>query len=432
MSKIFINYRRVDSQYVAGFIFKALEKEFGRGRIFMDIDSIYPGTNFPSFIEEQMKQCQTMIVIIGASWLNLKFDNSQQRRLEAKDDWVRREIEFALQRKISLLPVLLEGAAMPKVFDLPHSLTALSNLQATSIRPGPYFNQGVQRLIDAIEKIVPITSYEQHFYTDSIESEILDEDGDTVETLKHDVIVYSEIFGEAADLEMVKLPSGRFMMGAPKNEEGSSKDERPRHKVRIREFWISRTPVTQAQYKAVIGKNPSAYSRKGNRPVTNVSWHDAQSFCKTLSQKTGRIYRLPSEAEWEYACRAGTTSPFCFGPTITSRLANYDGSEVYGNGPEGNYRDKLTNVEKFLPNIFGLYDMHGNVKEWCEDTWHDNYKGAPSDGSPWLTGDISEGKVCRGGSHEDDPEDCRCASRKCYELEHTSYNTGFRVVSQGT
>lgn len=148
-----------------------------------------------------------------------------------------------------------------------------------------------------------------------------------------------------------------------------------------------------------------------------------------LSKHTGKEYRLASEAEWEYACRAGTTTPFHFGETITSELANYDASETYANEPKGEYRNKTTAVGTFPPNAFGLYDMHGNVCEWCADNWHGNYQGAPSDGSVWKKGGIKHSSPLRGGSWKYAPIICRSAYRgKFLGRDCFSNDIGFRVV----
>jgi formylglycine-generating enzyme required for sulfatase activity len=146
---------------------------------------------------------------------------------------------------------------------------------------------------------------------------------------------------------------------------------------------------------------------------------------------TGRTYRLPSEAEWEYSCRAGTTTPFHFGPTITTDLANYNGNYTYGAGPKGIYREETTEVGSFPPNVFGLYDVHGNVYEWCQDVWHDNYEGAPTDGSAWIEGGNQERRVCRGGSWFDGPRFCRSAYRLNVTPANRYYDIGFRVVCAG-
>jgi eukaryotic-like serine/threonine-protein kinase len=161
-------------------------------------------------------------------------------------------------------------------------------------------------------------------------------------------------------LEMVAIPGGKFTMGSAATEKERSNDEGPQREVSIQPFSMGRFAVTQAQWQAVMGSNPSNF--KGDkRPVEKISWQQAREFCQKLSQQTGRPYRLPSEAEWEYACRAGTTTPFYFGETITPALVNYNGNYSYGAAPKGQYREQTTDVGSFPPNAFGLYDMHGNV-----------------------------------------------------------------------
>jgi formylglycine-generating enzyme required for sulfatase activity len=246
--------------------------------------------------------------------------------------------------------------------------------------------------------------------------------------------------GSGIQLEMVMIPGGSFMMGSPEKEEGSDDDERPQHEVTIEPFWLGQYQVTQAQWKFVaklpqVNKelNPDPSRFKGdNRPVEQVSWKDAVEFCDRLSKHTKRQYRLPSEAEWEYACRAGTTTPFHFGETITTDLANYNGNYTYGDGVEGVYRKETTEVGSFPPNNFGLYDMHGNVYEWCQDSWHDNYTDAPTDGSAWLSSkEDSNTKLLRGGSWLNDPDYCRSAYRSYDFLDGNYYAIGFRVVCSG-
>lgn len=190
----------------------------------------------------------------------------------------------------------------------------------------------------------------------------------------------------AAAIEMVEIPAGSFLMGSPTSEESHFASESPQHKVTLKTFWMSKFPITQAQWVMVMGDNPSHFKGE-DLPVECVSWHDAMEFCRRLSEQTGHIYALPSEAQWEYACRAGTTTPFHFGNTITPNQANYDGNCTYGSGPQGEYRRRTTPVGMFPPNDWGLHDMHGNVWEWCLDKWHPNYEGAPSDGSAWEGGD---------------------------------------------
>jgi formylglycine-generating enzyme required for sulfatase activity len=192
---------------------------------------------------------------------------------------------------------------------------------------------------------------------------------------------------------------------------------------------MGKYPLTQAQYQAIMGKNP-AYFKGNNRPVEHVSWDDAVLFCQKLSQRTGKNYRLPSEAEWEYACRAGTKTPFSFGDNITTDLVNYNGTYPYKSAPKGKYREQTTDVGTFfLPNPFGLYDMHGNVWEWCEDDWHENYIDAPTDGSAWNSQSGSNTKLLRGGSWYYDAGCCRSANRNRYSRDYRYYYCGFRVVS---
>ncbi|MEH2178539.1 caspase, EACC1-associated type [Nostoc sp.] len=249
---------------------------------------------------------------------------------------------------------------------------------------------------------------------------------------------FEEGLGNGITLEMVEILAGSFNMGSPPGETGETKNEEPQHAVNVPAFFIGKFEVTQKQYKQIMGTNPSNFkgvnrpveqvSWKGaNHPVEQVSWDDAVDFCEKLSQKVGRKYRLPSEAEWEYACRAGTTTPFHFGDTITTELANYNGNYTYTSAPKGKYRQETTEVGSFPPNAFGLYDMYGNVWEWCQDTWHDSYEGAPSDGSAWIDND-NQSFCLRGGSWFNNPKSCRSASRN-FNLRNNRYDRiGFRVV----
>ena len=227
-------------------------------------------------------------------------------------------------------------------------------------------------------------------------------------------------------LEMVEIRGGRFTMGSPESEQGRDDSESPQHRVIVPTFYAGKYLITQAQWEAVMGNNPSYF--KGEKlPVEKVSWNQAVEFCNKLSKKTGKKYRLLSEAEWEYACRAGTTKPFHFGETITPDLVNYDGNNPYANASKGLYRQETTDVGSFPPNAFGLYDMHGNVWEWCSDKWHDNYNGAPTDGSSWETGG-SEYRVQRGGSWNINAVYCRSAIRNRNSAGDRGRNFGFRVA----
>ncbi|NET07300.1 MAG: formylglycine-generating enzyme family protein [Symploca sp. SIO2B6] len=253
--------------------------------------------------------------------------------------------------------------------------------------------------------------------------------------------IFKEDLGNGISLEMVEIPGGSFKMGSLVGEKGRRNSESPQHYVKVPTFFMGRFEVTQQQYQQVMGENPSHF--KGDkRPVEMVSWNDAVEFCKKLNQnQTERTYSLPSEAQWEYACRAGETTPFHYGETITDKLANYY-ANTYASEPAGEYRRETTPVGSFPANGFGLYDMHGNVWEWCLDDWHKNYKGAPTDGSAWIRGkglwgwirgtDSNSNKVLRGGSWYYYPDLCRCASRfNFFGRDEFIYDIGFRVVCVG-
>ncbi len=225
-------------------------------------------------------------------------------------------------------------------------------------------------------------------------------------------------------------------MGAPKSEPESRNNERPQHEVTLQPFYLGRFPITQAQWRVVAGydritrdldPDPSAF-KGDNRPVEQVTWEDAQEFCQRLSAKTGKDYRLPSEAEWEYACRAGTTTPFHFGETITPEIANYNSEESYNGGPTSKRRGQTTEVGSFPANDWGLCDMHDNVVEWCEDDYHDNYNDAPNDGSAWIEVNRTDtSKLLRGGSWYDFPRYCRSAARDINSRGYRLNGIGFRV-----
>jgi formylglycine-generating enzyme required for sulfatase activity len=278
---------------------------------------------------------------------------------------------------------------------------------------------------------------------------------------KKQVRGYIEELGGGSTLEMIWIPGGTFQMGTSDEEidalckEYSTewfKKERPQHGVTVPMFFMGRYPITEAQWRAVAQLPPAgkeldrAPSDNGaEHPVVNVSWQDAIEFCARLTRETGRNYRLPSEAEWEYACRAGTTTPFYFGETISTELANYDGNYAYGRGEKGLYREGTTEVTEFeAANDFGLSDMHGNVWEWCLDPWHKDYEGAPDNGSVWdeknkadnhyqniltnINALIKDNRshVLRGGSWDFTPWYCRSAYRT--SLDASFDYCGFRVV----
>lgn len=246
----------------------------------------------------------------------------------------------------------------------------------------------------------------------------VNEEGKVIERLKAEAKYYREVLDRKNHLDMIFIPGGTFMMGASPNETAEVLPERemPQHEVHVAPFFMSKYPVTRAQWVAIM-KAPAfefpGDTRKTwpNHPVDQITYEDAVILCDRLSQVFSREYRLPSEAEWEYACRAGTQTPFYFGETITTELANFDGTTPYNRAPKGTYRQETTEVGLFPPNAFGLYDMHGNVVEFCLDGWHDNYKGAPTDGSAWVNENEPTIHVIRGGYWASPATGCRSACR---------------------
>ncbi len=291
--------------------------------------------------------------------------------------------------------------------------------------------------------------------------------GQEIKREKRQASYYTEDLGDGITLDMVAISSGKFLMGSPEGEGDES--EKPQHEVTVQPFFMGKYLVTQAQWRVVaalprvhgdLNSDPSSF-KGDNLPVERVSWYDAIEFCARLSRRTGRQYRLPSEAEWEYACRAGTTTPFHFGETITDKLANYYAEKTFANEPKGEYRTQTTPVGTFPPNAFGLYDMHSNVWEWCADAFHENYQGAPTDGSEWISDNDNQKKaqgivsrlsniwknlrgqrhqnhfndndnqilrLLRAGSWLDDPENCRSAGRYRNSPDFDDFVIGFRVV----
>jgi formylglycine-generating enzyme required for sulfatase activity len=249
---------------------------------------------------------------------------------------------------------------------------------------------------------------------------------------------YPEVLSDDVNLDMVFIKGGKFTMGSPEDELERRDDEGPQHDVTVPDLFMGKYQVTQEQWQVVAGypqvsialkPNPSQFEGK-NLPVEQVSWHEVVEFCDRLSKHSGRTYSLPSEAQWEHACCGGTTTPFAFGGTLSTDLANYRGDSVYADGPKGAYREKTIAVGSFPANPFGLYDMHGNVFEWCLDHWHSNYEDAPSDGSAWIENgsNADAARVKRGGAWIGNPRRCRSAYRNYDAARTRHYTLGFRVV----
>ena len=273
-----------------------------------------------------------------------------------------------------------------------------------------------------------------------------------------EVQTYKEELPQGVELTMVEISAGSFLMGSPSGEEGrddysrisddlkrdlgvEGSDVEAQRRVTVPSFRMGRFPITQSQWEVVarlekvkreLNAEPSTFEGP-DRPVESVSWLDAIEFCRRLSKHTRRNYTLPSEAQWEYACRAGSTTPFHFGETLITELANYDGNFTYGQGPKGIFRQQTTDVGSFPANAWGLQDMHGNVWEWCLDRWHPSLAKGPTDGSAWqetapeLAKEYQVWRLLRGGSWISPPADCRSAYRGINLPDNRSSSIGFRV-----
>lgn len=250
------------------------------------------------------------------------------------------------------------------------------------------------------------------------------------------VLQAKDVFKECPSCpEMVVVPAGSFTMGSPESEQGRSGNEGPQHRATIgKSFAAGRFAVTFDEWDACVADGACGGYRpddrgwgRGRRPVINVSWNHAEAYVAWLSRKTGKQYRLLSEAEWEYAARAGTTTPFSFGDNITTDQVNYDGRYPYAGWANGLYRAMTVPVGSLPPNAWGLYEMHGNAWQWVEDTYHSAYDGAPSDGSAWLNSRAGE-RVLRGGSWISIAQDVRSAFRNVYAPEVRSVYISFRCA----
>ena len=401
MSSIFINYRRDDSSGYAGRIYDRLSNHFSSDHVFMDIDQIEPGEDFHDVINEKLKSVQVAIVLIGKYWLDIA-DVAGQRRLDNPDDWVRLEIAALLERKIRVIPVLIGGAVMPQSTQLPENLMPLARRNAYEIND-KRFHTDMDKLIPVMEKVI---NAQKAAYNPTLKP------SSTSATSRLPF-----------EPKMVRIPPGKFLMGSPENEAGRWDAEGPQHEVTISNaFEIGKYPVTFDEYdlfaKATKRKLPNDQGwGRSQRPVINVSWHDAQDYVKWLSGQTGKPYRLPTEAEWEYAARANTQTRYWWGDDIDTNNAVYNTTQTEP-------------VGTFKANAFGLYDTAGNVLEWVQDCWHENYNNAPKDGSAWLevNGGNCDRRVVRGGSWDNDPRLLRSAYRNWGSTDYAIYFLGFRIA----
>ena len=433
MPDIFLNYRRDDSADVAGRIFDYLEINLGQGSTFKDVDTIPIGKDFRIELDNSVKQCKVFLAVIGPQWTKLLGKSGQPRLFEPRD-FVRTEIEFALKRDIPVVPVLVNGAEMPEESELPDSIKELAFRNAFHIYRDPQFRSNMEQLIRALKKaLAPNVVPPSPVLTPEPVVPLVPavpllpralpvrKAGD-----RHEITLPGGV-----KLALAYIPPGKFQMGSPASEE-DRQDNETQHPVTLTNgFYMGVHPVTQAQYQAVMGTNPSNW--KGNAlPVEQVSWEDAVAFCGAVKQKTGAELRLPTEAEWEYAARGGTTTPFYWGSELNGTQANCDGNNPYGTTTMGPYLKKTTSVGSYAgkcPHPWGLTDVTGNLWEWCSDWYDAGFYAKPeaTTPDPECKDSIQTCRVLRGGSWNDSAWNCRAAYRGDNAPAYRSGDVGFRV-----
>jgi formylglycine-generating enzyme required for sulfatase activity len=437
--KVFLNYRRADADAWADRLFERLIHHFPRENVFMDIAGHIPyGFSWADWLDSQVAGCDLMLVLIGRSWIAELNARSETGEL----DYVRVEIESALRRRIPVVPVLLGDAPFPRAAELPETMHPLLGLQAARLQRTS-FDTDAEALAKGVARSIALARGDAANPggkppTSSVQP-LQSADGAAQLQAEGRIKVEAKVIHGAPDAwfkpgggksewfkdieigpEMVVVPAGEFMMGSNDYD-----DEKPPHKVAIgAPFAVSRCAITFAEWDAAgLPHTPDDQGwGRGRRPVINVSWEDAGAYASWLSEVTGRTYRLLSEAEWEYSCRAGTATKYSFGDRITRQQAHFS------EGKWGSAK-QTTEVGTLPPNVWGLYEMHGNVWEWCEDHWHENYKDAPHDGTAWRGGDTSM-RVVRGGCWFNSltPVVLRSANREADRPNSRSDRIGFRLA----
>ena len=397
MARIFLSYRRDDSSPYAGRLYDRLIQHFGRDNLFMDIDTIDPGLDFVEAIEKAVGSCDVLLVVIGRQWLT-NTDPQGQRRLDNPEDFVRLDILTALERRLPVIPVLVGGASMPRATELPDVLQPLARRQALVV--GDHFHPDVNRLIAALELVLGAAS-----------------SASASSPAPH--IALEPTFANSIGMEFVLIPAGTFMMGSPDSDTEARDDEKPAHRVTISQpFYLGKYPVTQAQWAAMIGNNPSQFKGHPTQPAGGVSWDDALAFLHKLNEREeGRDYCLPTEAQWEYACRAGTETPRYH--SDVNAIAWY----------KENSKKHLQPVGQKLPNAWGLYDMLGNVSEWCHDGRRKYTADAAID--PMGPTSASTFRVFRGGGWYLHARGVRAANRNRIRPGLRFDYLGFRCACSG-
>ena len=365
----------------------------------LDEEGISGGDGFMKRIQKVIVNVESALIFFGehgeGKWQEIEIDVCYSRYVD---------------KKLKVIPVLLPG-----VEEVPENQQFLRRLQWIKFSH-PLDKTALGKLVSSIRSKESQSTNFSPSSTFSVPKSSIS----SISSISSSSQTRTEILPGGITLEMVKIPAGSFLMG----DESFFDSEKPQHRVNLQEFYLGKYPVTQEQYQAVMSDNPSNFKgflkNTSTNPVEGVSWDDAQAFCQKLNDKTGKKYRLPSEAEWEYACRAGIQTRYYFGDN-EKKLGEYAWYE-YNSG------SKTHPVGQKKPNNWGLYDMSGNVWEWCEDGWHENYENAPTDGTAWNENhSVTNLRVLRGGSWGDNPWLCRSACR-CSDGYRFNY-FGFRVVS---
>jgi formylglycine-generating enzyme required for sulfatase activity len=450
---VFINYRRRESEYAAGDIFSVLEEHLPK-RVFVDFGGIPLADDFPRVILEAVRSSDVFLCLIGPHWL------ADSRLKNDPQDWVRREIEVALSSKRTrILPVLLNGATMPSAEELPPSISKLSEKQALAISARDMrghlttLKEQVLSLVEAARSRAVVSEIDR-------------------------ACIAGDVFRDAQELpKMVILPEGRFWQGSHTQQRDAEDCEQPRHRVLLLgKRAMSVFPITVAEWnfavanglrfqrmevrsKVGVKAEARAIEKSGERigfdaywnwnqfresiyPVSGIDWHAAVAYTSWISQRTGRSYRLPSESEWEYACRASTQGPYSTGVMCSFRDAHFNIRM------KASHQPRLTNrlqwdrtcprpVTSCTSNKFGVCGMHGNVWEWVLDDFHPDYEGAPKDGAAWLLEVRSENsdertdKVARGGCYSSGVKQLRSAKRgHAPSSPKHPEKFGFRIVCE--
>ncbi|MFG6105330.1 SUMF1/EgtB/PvdO family nonheme iron enzyme [Leptothoe sp. EHU-05/26/07-4] len=431
MIRIFLAHASEDKEAVTH-LYQCLK---ARGfQPWLDKVDLLPGQNWRAEIPKAIEASDVFLACLS-------------ERSIKKQGYIQREFRMALNEmadrppgQIFLIPVRLDDCQIPDLRQEEYGINLRDYQWLDLFQDGEF-----ERLVKSIElhlknAAAPLNIPKlPKLQTFTFETVKINDRGSIISREQKSAEYFRQDLGNGVYLDMVKIPGSRFWMGSPDNEIKRMAREGPRHRVNVPDFYMGKYPVTQAQWKAIallddidieLSAAPSDFRGK-QRPVERVLWYEAVEFCKRLSKRSTLSYRFPSEAEWEYACRANNSMSFSFGPTLTAGIANYDARDTYDQEAKGKSVHETTDVGSFPPNSFGLYDMHGNVEEFCQDTFHLSYEGAPDDGSSWTSG-FSFGRVVRGGSWMSPPKKCRSAAREPVSSSFRFRWVGFRVACSAT